>query len=221
MRDEVLALLEDGPHPEAELLEWLGLTALALRPTLTDLKRLGLVKRVGTKQDWALASYVTHAGRKWSVDLDTCVVAIATALRPHPLSTEQLVALTGYKKHVLKHQCARLVTAGTLCRSGVGRASRWSLAGHPTVPRDTVRPTVARPPRLDAPLLRQLTPIVTTVKPTDPPSWWVTAQQTRESFAAAARQRDLEMQSNAQWRQQSVQGIRMNEGRGMGMGDAS
>lgn len=68
--DDVLALLEDGPKAQSDLIIWLSRIDLPdeanerlVRHGLNRLKREGHIKRVGIVGKWALASYVAPNGR--------------------------------------------------------------------------------------------------------------------------------------------------------------
>jgi len=60
MRDELLALLEDGPHPTAELAEWLGADPSDVAVVCGRLKDDGLLRRINLSGDrcWVLAGYI-------------------------------------------------------------------------------------------------------------------------------------------------------------------
>lgn len=64
MRDELLALIEDGPKETGQLIEWLAQPPADVRRTLRELKREGVVKTVGTSKRWALISHVSQGGPK-------------------------------------------------------------------------------------------------------------------------------------------------------------
>lgn len=56
-RDDVIALLEDGPHHAGELRDWLGLPTPTVDAALKAMHKIGLVKRVGVERRWALHAY--------------------------------------------------------------------------------------------------------------------------------------------------------------------
>jgi len=56
-RDDVLALLEDGPKDTGVLATWLGHPNARIVAALNLMARDGLVKRVGAERRWALSSY--------------------------------------------------------------------------------------------------------------------------------------------------------------------
>lgn len=55
-REDVLALLEDGPKPTGVLATWLSQPTPRVHAALSEMGRAGLVKRVGLDHRWALIS---------------------------------------------------------------------------------------------------------------------------------------------------------------------
>lgn len=92
MRDELLALLEDGPKLQHQLAEWLQQPLFALGRELQAMAAEGLVKQVGNHRRWALVSFQprpTGRPRKHPVkpprpELLTRIenVSVASATRP-------------------------------------------------------------------------------------------------------------------------------------------
>lgn len=64
MTDELLALLEDGPHSSEELATWLQQPRVAVVHQLGAMQQERLVKRVGTAKRWALSGYQPPLGRR-------------------------------------------------------------------------------------------------------------------------------------------------------------
>lgn len=56
--DDLLVLLEDGPHSTQELAQWLKCTQVALVPTLRRMARLGQVRREQPSGRWHLPQHV-------------------------------------------------------------------------------------------------------------------------------------------------------------------
>lgn len=57
IKDDLLILLEDGPHSTARLAEWVGHPTSRVDAALKAMLREGLLKRVGPEKRWALVGY--------------------------------------------------------------------------------------------------------------------------------------------------------------------
>lgn len=57
IKDDLLILLEDGPHSTARLAEWVGHPTSRVDAALKGMLRDGLLKRVGPERRWALVGY--------------------------------------------------------------------------------------------------------------------------------------------------------------------
>lgn len=142
---DVLALLEEKPYHDDELVACLEVPPDVLRFTMKALKRDGKVKRVGVDSKWALASYVAQAGRPVTVDRDACRLAIKHALAAGPLATTAIQARTGYSETVIKEECARLLELLEIQHFGNSRSSRWALPDYqPPAPASGSRPSNER-----------------------------------------------------------------------------
>lgn len=85
MRDEILALLEDGAHRAVELAEWLGQDAVTIVRALKQLAADGLVRRQddGTTVTWVLT------GRMRAPHQEAVQVPRRRTLRqPQPVSAD-------------------------------------------------------------------------------------------------------------------------------------
>lgn len=140
MRDELLALLEDGPKSSTQLAAWLDRARTIVRHELKAMENERLVKRTGLLQRWALASFQSQTGRPPTIDRTAARAAIDAALRGGPLATEQLMAATGYSRNVIRHECARLLLSGSLQHLGIGRGAKWATATYQAPPAVPPRP---------------------------------------------------------------------------------
>lgn len=145
MRDEILAVLEEKPYGSQALAELLEQPRPVVHKFLLGLERRGDVKRVGARQDWALPSFVTRAGRKFSVDPAVSRDAILKAVASGPLPTAAIAAETGIRPHVLKHLCGQLRDAGALVILGNHRGSRWALPTYQAPAAPTPEPRAPSP----------------------------------------------------------------------------
>lgn len=58
MKDDLLALLEDGPHALETLAGWIGAPETDVDAALNELHRDGLAKRFGPARGWVLMTYL-------------------------------------------------------------------------------------------------------------------------------------------------------------------
>lgn len=211
--DDVLALLEDGPHSTTQLATWCATTTKAMTVRLTQLAVDGKVAR-------------DHQGGQWHrvvpkpplpiVDPDVVLHQLQFAPKTETALLDELaVPLVA-----LRLTLARLAGQGVIKPIGKLSALRWALAGWtadlPQSARPQKRSTPADPGAREAQgsTSGQLSPAdfaARTAKPPKAPavdgegqSWWTKHADPalpREAFTRAARQRDAEMrESSTAWR---------------------
>jgi hypothetical protein len=195
-REDMLALLEDGPKDSGTLAEWFGHPPPRIIAALRAMGRDGQVKRVGSERRWALAGYVAPVGRKPSIDHAARHERIRQALAGGPLTTGDLVSHTGFSRKVVKDACALMAAAGAIKNIGHQQGSRWV---RPDWVPPTIAPVEAKPPRSTTPKKP---------KAVEDLAWWTkyaTPESRFEDFTVAAAARDAEMRDkSAAWRQQNT-----------------
>lgn len=219
---DILALLEETPYHEAELVEALGVSARVVRVALKALKRAGQVKRTGEVGKWALTSYVAPIGRKPQVDRQALRLALLAALAAKPLRTAALVAaMPGFSRTNIRVEADLMVKAGKLQHVGASRTARWALPG--VVLAAPAKPKSSTPassllgdqgtkiyPAARATIGESDATVITKkkAKPSDD-SWWTpfaAPDADRDAFSAAAARRNAEMlEKSSTWKQQRAQ----------------
>jgi hypothetical protein len=127
-RADILAVLEEQPYAFTDLAEGFGVSADAMRAMLKVMKRDGLLKQVGTAQQWALASFVADTGRRPTLDRDAIRTAILAAVAGGPTPTHAIVDASGFSRTTVKGELEALLGSGQLQHLGVGRGAAWALA---------------------------------------------------------------------------------------------
>jgi biotin operon repressor len=166
---DILALLEDGPHSQAELVAWLEQPAAVVRFLLKAMQRDGVLKKVGLEKKWALVSYEATNGRPIVVDHKARHAAILACLVDGPLSTQQLMDRLKESRKIISFECGRLLKGAKVQRVRLGRYEVvWALP-------DWKSPRIERKPPVQAKPVPPTPRPVQTVKKDVLPSWWVTA----------------------------------------------
>jgi hypothetical protein len=172
--DDVVALLEDGPHHEHELIAWLGRPADLVRHELKRLQIGGVLKRIGTDRQWALCEAAVPIAKP--ADARDVNLEILAALTAGPCEATALADLLVVgQTTIIRHLRDELEPACAVKRVGAGNQTRWALAAW--------EPAVAILPRRPA--------LVPKARPTErDPAWWVGLG--REEFSRQIVQRDAD-----------------------------
>ena len=117
-RDDLLALLEDGPKPTGVLATWLSQPTPRVHAALSEMGRDGLVKRVGLDHRWALASAAQPQPPK-------PVTRTPSAALRHPTDTPaRIVVKTDESVSWWVGLSREELTAGALARADQMRTSK-------------------------------------------------------------------------------------------------
>lgn len=125
-RDDLLILLEDGPHAARQLAEWLQADKREVLRALVALRTAGLVKTVSHSKDWALNEHQPKRGRPAQLDREGLAASVAL-LVPKGASrrTRDLMEATGLSRQAVLAACELLVSRGIFSMEGVARSTRW------------------------------------------------------------------------------------------------
>lgn len=193
---DLQALLEDGPHTEAELAKWLAQPAEVTRFVLKQLQTEGKVQKAGDR-GWVLTPARLPAATWTPLEQQLLSLLDAGPRRVGELKTACHTSANSVRRRLeVLAQAQQVKRLGTL-----GVSVKWA--------RFDWTPPPAPPP---APVLISA-PAAATQPPPDRPakviventgSWWVPHADPalpRERFTTAAKQRDAEMcAGNSNWR---------------------
>jgi predicted transcriptional regulator len=214
-QDDVLALLEDGPHATTELAGWCDVPLARMAERLAQLASRGLVKRH------------SESGRWMRVRLkpDVPVAPLAAVLEQlafAPKAPTEIGRALSVSRSAVERALAQLQGTGQVKPIGQGSNAKWALASWTAGMARKVAPVTKRTPAIpraplpdgELPPANEQTGVVygkhtkrATKVDAQGVSWWVAGaapEAPREQFIQLAKARDVEMATDPQWSRPSL-----------------